>query len=110
MLRQRIMYSVMLITDIIVFIFTNTRPPLVVALVMIILPIISYILLLLITASLKIECDIEKRTETNTELWAEIKISSKINIYPTRIYTYKQTVRQVYTLTVLLSLLFHKIH
>ena len=80
MLRQRIMYSVMLITDIIVFIFTNTRPPLVVALVMIILPIISYILLLLITASLKIECDIEKRTETNTELWAEIKISSKINI------------------------------
>lgn len=94
MLRQRIMYSVMLITDIIVFIFTNTRPPLIAALVMIILPLISYAVLLLITASLKIECDIGKRTETNTELWAEIKIASRINIYP-GMMSFKRTIESV---------------
>lgn len=82
MLKQRLMYIFMLLTDIGVFIFTNTRPLLIVAIIMTVLPIISFIVLLITVSTMKIECDINSSTETNTEIYAELKLNSKINIYP----------------------------
>lgn len=82
MLKQRLMYIFMLLADIGVFIFTNTRPLLISAIVMIILPIMSFAVLLITVSTMKTECEIDSITETNTEIFANLKINSKINVYP----------------------------
>lgn len=75
MTKPRILYILALVSDIIVFISTNTRPPLVAAAVMIIVPLISLLYLNLFARSLELSFSAAQYTETGRgiELVLEIK-------------------------------------
>lgn len=93
MLKTRLIYIFMMLVNIAVFIFTNTRIPLITTATMLAAPVISYILLRIAAAAIKIECVIPDSAREGDVVKAKI-ITSGAVFYP-GVFTAKKNVKSV---------------
>lgn len=82
MLKNRLIYAFMVIVNGVIFIFTNTRPLIIIEGVLLILPLISYAALLISVAVIHISCSIDKRTVTDKEIFLTFGLGGGANVYP----------------------------
>ncbi|MBP3360344.1 MAG: DUF58 domain-containing protein [Clostridia bacterium] len=86
MTKPRIFYILALAADIFVFISTNTRPPLIAAAVMIIIPFLSFLCLKLFMRSLNLSCSAAQYTEAGRKIELIIEINSILPIVHAAIF------------------------
>lgn len=86
MKRKQIIYFSVLLADIAVFIATNSLPPLAVAAVIIVLPIVSQIYLRIFVATLSISCHVDTRTSVGKDIPLTIHFKTPVTVFPGTVF------------------------
>lgn len=97
MRKYRIIYIIALITDIMIFVATNTRVPLIAAFVMLAVPAMSYAYLRSFTKRTVINCSIDEFTETNQEVSAVLELSTPMHFSPGAIFFVARTENKMFS-------------